>query len=437
MLNSLEVVEKKAIEYLSNLIKINTSNPPGDELSALLYLEKIAKQAGLKTELFKTDLNRGNLIISLKQNYTSPTVLLSHVDVVPADSSEWDVPPFEGIVKDKYIWGRGTIDTKQLTIIHLMVMIALKKDKSPLDLIMVVTSDEEAGSEFGLLALLKKKGSLFIDSLVFNEGGGFPLIINETPYYLAEMGQKGVARVKFTFESQFSENPYLPNHEPLTDLIKFHQRFSEPLVNESLPDLVTYMFQTIATNEDLHFDRENPALFIEKLPSELHRLLHAMTKTTFAFTRWRGGRARKEFQNGFEILLDSRTLPYIDRTSFENIVTEKLKGLNVKYEILSFSQGYETSLDRDLLSIFENLLQEDVSIARIVPFLSIGSSDGRHLLPYRSKVYGYCPTHLDLPFHEAIKMVHGRNEKISIQSFVFGMKQMYKIMKAIEKGDVA
>src|SRR5699024_10019680 len=117
--------------------------------------------------------------------------------------------------------------------------------------------------------------------------------------------------------------------------------------------IVHHMFQIIANKEGLPYEKSNPLSFIERLPDHLHRLLRAMSQTTFSLTRWRGGKSRDNFQNGFEVYMDSRTLPYINHAAFENILKQKTLGLNVKYEILSFSQGYETPLDIEFLSLFE------------------------------------------------------------------------------------
>ncbi|WP_423410455.1 M20/M25/M40 family metallo-hydrolase [Heyndrickxia sp. MSNUG] len=430
-------IKEMAAEFLSELIQIDTSNPTGNELLAVNWLAEKAQYFGLHYKIQLTSTNRANIIISNKPNINTakkPIILLSHLDVVPAIEADWDVPPFSGKILNDELWGRGTIDTKQLTVTHLMLLILLKWNDITLerDVLMVATADEECGSTFGLLALLKEYEELFIDATVFNEGGGFPIHIGQNEYYLCEMGQKGIARVKITSSMTRNENPYLPNENSIRTMVKVINRLRKVNLNEPIPTATYTLLQTIGKDLNIEFDDKELNKFLEHIPLNLHKLVQSISQTTFSITKWKGGRKNTDLKGMSEIYIDSRPLPNMSEEQFFNILTELLKGLPVKYEIMEFSPGYETDLKIADLVLFEQEVQKQVKNARVVPFLSIGASDSRHLRGLNSQIYGYCPMLPDMSFDKVIKLVHGKNERIPLSSLLFGIQNMYGIV--LEKG---
>ncbi|MHC0039078.1 M20/M25/M40 family metallo-hydrolase [Pseudoneobacillus sp. C159] len=432
-----EKVKSQAVAYLNEFIQINTSNPPGNELEAIRWLETKAKQHGLVTSIQETAVNRGNIMISIKEEFHQPLILLSHVDVVPALDKDWEVPPFSGQILNGEIWGRGTIDTKQLTITHLIVLILIKEYGLPLknDVVMIATSDEENGSQYGLLPFLDQHGSIFKGSTVFNEGGGFPLHIKDRFYYLCEMGQKGRAIIKIASSQQKQDNPYLPNNSAIKIITEAINRIHSIPLDEVIPPITQILFQTIANDLRIPFHQTTRESFFASIPTQLRPLFQAMSKTTFSITKWEGGRKHPSLQGSSEMYIDCRTLPSVTETTLKEYLHTILGDLQVQYEILEFSQGYEIEVRRDDLSLFEKVLQKDIPNAQVVPFLSIGGSDSRHLKHYQSQVYGYCPVLPDLTFDKVIKMVHGINERIPIHSLLFGIQNMVEIITTMERSN--
>jgi len=428
-----ESVKKEAADYLSQLIQINTSNPPGNELHAIEFIKEIAHNNGLYTDIQITAPNRGNIIVSLTNEYCDPIVLLSHVDVVPAKESDWEVPPFSGQVINDVLWGRGAIDAKQLTITHLMVLILLKRNNITLDknILMIATSDEENGSDFGLKRLIQERECLFHNSIVFNEGGGFPIVINEQPYYLVEMGQKGVARFKITVSNGKQSNAYLPNNNSIKEINHIIERIKNIEIDEQLPKVTKKMFEIISEGEGFPFSKNNVNDFLKRVPVHLKDMFSAMMGTTFSITRWHGGRKHPDVNDRMEIFVDCRTHPMVDRATMETYLEKIVKNSGATYELVSFDQGYEMVIDHTKLKIFEQGLHSEVDNAVIVPYLSIGSSDSRLLPTSQTEVYGYCPMLPDMPFNKVIQMVHGVNERIPLESLRFGIKNMYEILLSI------
>ena|SRR5690625_2812246 len=432
-----EKVKVEASGYLSELIRIDTSNPPGNEMEAIHYLKNIAEENGLYTKIQETAENRGNIIISPKPAYHQPIVLLSHVDVVPAQEEDWEVPPFSGKIINEELWGRGTIDAKQLTITHLMTLILLKRNNINLSksVIMIATSDEENGSKYGLISFLEKDSTVFENAIVFNEGGGFPVVINDNKYYLVEMGQKGRAHIRLTFPGEQALNPYMPNNSAVDDSVQAIERLKNHSIEEPIPAVTTAMFQIISRDLGIeHLNSSDTTLdtFFAHIPDHLKNMFQSMTKTTFALTKWRGGRKH----NGDTVIdIDCRPLPHVNENTLQKYIKDILQGIDVEAEIVSFSQGFETEINESMLKVFEEELQREVKDAKIVPFMTIGANDARLLLPYHSQVYGYCPMLPDMTFDKVIKMVHGVNEKIPIESLRFGIENMYLILERIGRSE--
>jgi acetylornithine deacetylase/succinyl-diaminopimelate desuccinylase-like protein len=427
--NSVKVM---AAEYLSELIQIDTSKR--NEMVAVNWLKNKAEQHGVFTFVQTTADNRGNIIISLKPDYHQPIVLLSHLDVVPAKEEDWEIPPFSGAIINDVIWGRGTIDTKQLTITHLLVLILIKEYRlNPQhDVILIATSDEENGSQFGLLALLNQYATLFNGSIVFNEGGGFPILIGDQAYYLCEMGQKGRAVIKISAQQEQIENPYLPNNSSLKTMTKTIERFQSTNLIEQVPAISQLLMKTIVKQLNIT-DKITSDLFLEHIPVHLRSLFKAMTKSTFSITRWSGGRKHPTLSGNSEIYIDCRTLPSVTYDSLQHFLAIIVKDLPVQVEILEFSQGYEMGIKPKDLLLFETILKNKLPNAKILPFLSIGGSDSRHLYRLDTQVYGYCPMLPDMTFDRVIKMVHGPNESLPLDSLLFGIQNMVDIVTTIER----
>ena len=165
-------VRDEAAEILSNYIKINTTNPPGNEMEAARYLEGILKKEGIDTTIYEPTPGRGNLMAVLTGG-GDPVILLNHMDVVPVEEDHWEVNPFGGIIKNGYIYGRGAIDMKGKGVAELITIFLLKRHRISLkrDIIFLATADEEAGGKWGVHWMLQQEPRLREAAFVLNEGG--------------------------------------------------------------------------------------------------------------------------------------------------------------------------------------------------------------------------------------------------------------------------
>ena len=124
----------EALEILVSLIKINTSNPPGNESQAAAYIKSILDKEGIPSETFESAPGRGNLVARLKGNGSKkPLLLMGHLDVVGVVRDKWTVDPFAAVMKNGYLYGRGSEDDKAMDAANLLVFLKLHRDKIPLD----------------------------------------------------------------------------------------------------------------------------------------------------------------------------------------------------------------------------------------------------------------------------------------------------------------
>ena len=163
-----------AVELMQQYLRVNTSNPPGNEIEAARFLKKIFDQHGIENEVFEYKPGRANIIARIKGNGSKrPIILLSHTDVVTAEPSAWEVDPFSGVIKNDSIYGRGALDMKGEGLLHLMTMILLKREGPALsrDVIFLGTADEEVHDE-GSIWMIANKADLFKNAeYLLTEGG--------------------------------------------------------------------------------------------------------------------------------------------------------------------------------------------------------------------------------------------------------------------------
>jgi len=179
-----------AVSLLEEYLRVDTSNPPGNELHAALFMKKVLEREGIPTEVDEFAPGRANLLATLAAPGPArkrALLLTNHMDVVPADASRWSVAPFGGIVKDGSMYGRGAVDMKSEGILQLVALVRLKREKVPLDrdVLFLATADEEIDFA-GAARAVSRKGwgdRLRACELAIAEGGENRLGTDGKPEY--------------------------------------------------------------------------------------------------------------------------------------------------------------------------------------------------------------------------------------------------------------
>lgn len=188
-------IEQEITLFLSDLIRINTTNPPGNETAAANFIAQYLSNEGFKTEVIESAPSRGSVITRLKGSGEKPNLLLlSHIDVVAANPAEWTIDPFAGTVREGYVYGRGAYDMKGMTAIEVLTLLLLKRNNIPLkgDIVLAATADEEKGGEEGAGYLLKHHKEKLWCPYVLNEGGGLAIPQKKRNVYPVQTAEKGI-----------------------------------------------------------------------------------------------------------------------------------------------------------------------------------------------------------------------------------------------------
>ena len=192
-------VERETSELLSRLIQIDTSNPPGDETRVAEFMAAWFRERGLEGEIAGEPADRRSFVLRLQGRRPGPSLLLlAHEDVVPASAADWQVPPFSGLIKDGYVWGRGAVDIKNLVAAHAVATARLAASGADFagTVVYACTADEEEGSVGGARWLVEHRPDLIRTDYVINEGGGHFIEKDGRRVYILESGEKGTAQFR-------------------------------------------------------------------------------------------------------------------------------------------------------------------------------------------------------------------------------------------------
>jgi acetylornithine deacetylase/succinyl-diaminopimelate desuccinylase-like protein len=195
--------QKQKAESLAHyraLIQLDTSNPPGNETQAVDYLRKVLEAEGIPTKTFALDPKRANLVARIKGNGSKrPLLILAHTDVVNVQREKWPVDPFGAVLKDGYVWGRGSVDDKPVLTANLMVMLLLKRTGTTLDrdIIFLAESGEEADTTgVGINFMVEKHWDEIDAEYSLTEGGGATLVDGRVTTNGISTAEKLPARVR-------------------------------------------------------------------------------------------------------------------------------------------------------------------------------------------------------------------------------------------------
>ncbi len=168
-------IEEETMRHFQAILRLDTSNPPGNETIVVDYLKGVLDQAGIETKVFANDAKRANLVARIRGNGKKrPILIMGHTDVVTVDATKWKHPPFSATREGGYVYGRGTLDDKPSVVVGLMTMLQLKRMNVPLDrdVIFLAEASEEGTGPYGINFMVDKHWAEIDAEYCFAEGGG-------------------------------------------------------------------------------------------------------------------------------------------------------------------------------------------------------------------------------------------------------------------------
>lgn len=430
-----EALTREATELLSNYIKINTSNPPGNELAAAKMLKEKFLHDGIAAAVFEPAPGRGVVAGRLRgagKNHKA-LILLSHMDVVPADAKEWSVPPFSGEVKSGEIWGRGALDDKGPGVVALMAMLAIKRARILLDrdILFIATGDEEMGGKDGAGWVADHQTNLYKDAgFVLNEGGGIRTDQAGHLFYSVAITEKSPLWLRLTATGPTGHAAAPPAQTAVTRMAGALGK----LIDYKPPIKVTPVVQDYF-NKLAALDQNQPKLLdlrqaladadFEKqfvaVPNH-----NAMVRDTLTPTVVNAGYKTNIIPSTASAEIDCRLLPDEDPKAFTKVIRESINDDNIKIEqLLSFPTLM--SPDRsELMSAIVTLSRRKDKDAPVIPAMLTGFNDSHYFRQRGLIAYGFVP--LQLTEQEG-PMVHGKNERIPIKSLRDGIERMVELLR--------
>jgi len=433
----------EAVRMLQDLIRLDTSNPPGNETIVAEYVEGVLAAAGIDAEIYALDPARGNLVARLRGNGTKePVLILAHSDVVGVEEDLWTTDAFSGDIVDGYIYGRGATDDKDMIAAGLEVMLMIKRQGLTLDrdVILLIESGEEGATEWGIDYMVEHHLDKIQAEFALNEGGGSHLteagVVDRVNIGTAEKVPWRMIRLVARGTSGHGSVPRVDN--PIVHLAAAVAKLGQEQMPKRLNETTREYFRRLAEispPETAVFYRnvEDPVLgpVAEEYFRHNDLLANSMLRTSVSPNIIQGGFRYNVIPGEAEATLDVRALPDEDMDEFlaelERRIDDPL--VEVLPPVSWRPSGPPSSLETDLFRALENAQQLMYPDATTFPMMLTGASDSAQLRAAGIPTYG-----IGAPAKDEDLRAHGNDERISVESMHDFVEFIYRAVLEVGGG---
>lgn len=434
-------VRGEVTTHLQELIRLDTTNPPGNETLAARYLEGVLKAEGFDPIVVESAPGRGNVLATYKGGDEEPLMLLGHTDVVAVEPEHWTHPPFSGALVDGYVWGRGALDMKNMVAAELMVFILLKREGIQLnrDIVFAATADEEAGKgNHGPGWILDNRPELFAAPYIITEGGGHDLEVAGRKFYTCQTGQKGLCRLRLIARGTPGHGSMPHGDSAIIKLAKALAGLEGaelPVhVSESVRHFVEGIAERLPIEEAakwrtlLDEERSAQALAALDVDEELRRELGAMLRNTASLTMLLAGSKINVIPGEATAWVDGRLAPGQSRESF---VAELRVFIGDEVEVVvdQYTPPLEAGADSPLYAAIATTMRSRDPELALLPYLLPAGTDAKHIVPRRpqTQIFGFMP-YRQKPGEEEMKLIHGHDERTSVEELLYATEILYEVV---------
>jgi acetylornithine deacetylase/succinyl-diaminopimelate desuccinylase-like protein len=428
-------VEREAEEALVAYLRIDTTNPPGNETAGAVFLRDLLAKDGIEARLVGDDPKRQALYARLASGSNEKALLLlSHIDVVPAEAAAWRNPPFGGKREGGYIWGRGALDIKSLTIAQLMAFADLKRRGAKLrrDVILLAVPDEELGGVFGTKALLETHPELFANvGFVLNEGGSVEVSVDRALFWGIEVQQRIPLWLRITAESRGGHgasptvaggaSAKLVRALAAIDTIPTPYRLTDAVARTSAAAAAV---RRDGRGEKLRLIRE--PLDVARIEQELPPGYRALLRDSITITRLSAGSAVNVVPSRASADVDIRLLPGTASEPMLAAVTQAI-GKHATMEVLHAGVATpESPAQGELFETLAQAMRKSSPGSAVAPIVTPGTTDSRYFRARGITAYGITPFKVN---YYDVEGVHGADERIRARFFAEGVALMRNIVR--------
>jgi acetylornithine deacetylase/succinyl-diaminopimelate desuccinylase-like protein len=434
---SKDPVEQEAEDALVAYLRIDTTNPPGRETAGAVFLRDRLVKDGIPARLVGDDPNRQAVYARLASGTGEKALLLlSHIDVVPAEGAAWRNPPFAGKREGGYIWGRGALDTKSLTIGELMAVLDLERRGAKLrrDVIFLAVPDEELGGIRGTKELLERHPELFANvGYVLNEGGSNETALDKVLFWGIEVQQKVPLWLRVTAEANggHGASPAASGGAAakLVRALAAIDAIGTPY--RLTPSVAQTMAATAAARKDgrgklLRLIRE--PLDVPAIERELPAGYRSLLRDSITITRLSAGSAVNVVPSKAFAELDIRLLPGTHPEGMLAAVRQAA-GKNATVEVLLAGEpAPDSPAAGELYDVLARSFRAAAPGSAVAPVVSPGTTDSRFFRARGIAAYGIAPFKVN--YYDA-ETVHAANERIRARFFAEGVGLMRTIVREL------
>ena len=437
-----QAAHEEALEHFRALLRMDTTNPPGNEKAACAYIGEVLRREKIPFEIFDCAPERANLVARLEGvGAHEPLLLNAHLDVVGVEPDHWTHDPFGAVVDQGFVWGRGALDMKHMAVMSLMTLLLLRRHKAKLrrDLIFAAVADEEAGGTFGSGWLVENHPEKVRAEYALGEIGGFSRIVDGKHFYPVQIAEKGLCWLRIRARGAPGHGS-LPNWDGAVGKIG---RAAHLLGTQRLPFHLTRETQVFVETTAKHqafpkgrilrrvLDPRWSNLILDRLLPDkgVARSLYACLHNTANPTVLRAGEKVNVLPSEATLDVDGRTLPGQSSADFVREISEVI-GPDYAIEVLREMPAVSASAHDPILGYMADALRQQDPSAIVVPYMAPGFTDAKHYSRLGIHCFGFSPVRLPEGFN-FVDLMHGHDERIPVEGFFFGVRALFDLVSQL------
>jgi acetylornithine deacetylase/succinyl-diaminopimelate desuccinylase-like protein len=417
---------------LSELIRINTSNPTHPERPAAEWVAAKLDEVGIESTILESATGRASTIARIQGTNPDrkPLLIHGHLDVVPADASEWSVDPFAGEIKDDYVWGRGAVDMKDMDAMILAVIRNWARTgvQPERDIVLAFVADEEAGGHYGAHWLVDNHPDYFADcSEAISEVGGFSVTVGgDLRLYLIQTAEKGISWMKLRASGRPGHGSMIHPDNAVTRLAEAVTRIGRHKFPLHMTPTTREFLERVSAATGVPIDIDNPQAALDQLGG-MARMVGASLRNTANPTMLTAGYKANVIPSGAEAMIDARFVPGHEQELYDTV--DELMGEHITREFVNKDVAVETDFNGAIVEAMAAALKAEDPSGVPVPYLMSGGTDAKSFAQLGIRCFGFSPLLLpaDLDFSS---LFHGIDERVPVDALQFGVRVLDRFLRA-------